>query len=124
LRHTVLAPQALDESIDLASVQEQANGIWERRIHRSSAVSIDEVMLVPEESLTIRAHAQTLFGGSTLTIRIEEPAPEMLFVRFRYQLLNLAADRTDKEDTARRSAYTASDVARIREVRRYAARAH
>lgn len=120
LRHTVLAPQALDESIDLASVQEKSEGVWARRLCRGSAVSIDEVILVAEESLTIHADAQGAFSGSTLTLRIVEPAPEMLFVRFTYQLFGLEAGRTEEEDTARRSAYTASDTERIREARRYA----
>lgn len=124
LRHTVLAPQALDDSIDLASVRQRPDGAWEREIQRGSAVSIDEVVLVDEESLTIRADSQGLFGGSTLTIRIEEPAPEILFVRFIYQLCGLAAERTEEEDTTRRCAYTACDIERIREARRYAAKPH
>lgn len=124
LRHTVLSPQALDESIDLASVLEKSDGVWERKIQRSSAVSIDEVILVDEESLTIHADSQGMFGGSTLTIRIEEPAPEILFVRFTYQLFGLEAEHTEEEDTARRCAYTVCDIERIREARRYAAKPH
>ena len=81
----------------------------------------DEVILVPDELLQIRADARGEFAGSTLTIAIEEPAPGMLFVRFTYEICGLAEVREAEEDAARCSAYQHSDVTRIREVRRYVA---
>jgi hypothetical protein len=74
--------------------------------------------------LTIRADSAGLFAGSTLTIRIEEPAPEALFVRLTYEVCGLADVRDDEEDNARRSAYHASDIERIRQVRRFSAEMH
>ena len=56
-----------------------------------------------------------------MTIRIEEPAPEMLFVRFTYDVCGLEAVRDEQEDTARCSAYHSLDIERIREARRFAA---
>ena len=79
----------------------------------------DEVELVPNESLRIRADAAGAFAGSTLTIRIEEPAPEMLFVRFTYDVCGLEDTRDEHEDNARCSAYHSLDIERIREVRRF-----
>lgn len=78
--------------------------------------------LVPNESLRIRADSRGAFAGSTLTMRIEEPAPEMLFVRFTYDLCGLADARDEQEDTARCSAYQTSDIERIRAARLYATR--
>jgi hypothetical protein len=91
-----------------------------REIRRGRCAINDEVELVPNESLRIRADAAGAFAGSTLTIRIEEPAPEMLFVRFTYDLCGLEEVRDEQEDTARCSAYHDSDVERIRQVRRFA----
>ena len=120
LQHTVLAPELLDESIDSASIEEIVPGRLRRKIRRGRCAINDEVELVPNESLRIRADAAGAFAGSTLTIRIEEPAPEMLFVRFTYDLCGLEEVRDEQEDTARCSAYHDSDVERIRHVRRFA----
>jgi hypothetical protein len=120
LQRTVLAPELLDESIDSASIQEIVPGRLRREIRRGRHASHDEVELVPNESLRIRADASGTFAGSTLTIRIEEPAPEMLFVRFTYDVCGLEEVRDEQEDSARCSAYHDSDVERIRQVRRFA----
>src|SRR5262245_30411249 len=73
LRHTILAPQSLDESIDAASIEELNPCTVRREIRRGRQTTIDEVDLVLGESLTIRADPQGEFAGSTLAIRIEEP---------------------------------------------------
>jgi len=119
LQHTVLAPELLDESIDSASIEEIVPGRLRREIRRGRCAINDEVELVPNESLRIRADTAGAFAGSTLTIRIEEPAPEMLFVRFTYDLCGLEQVRDEQEDTARCSAYQDSDVERIRQVRKF-----
>lgn len=119
LRHTVLVPELLDESIDSASIQEIMPGRLRRQIHRGRSATSDEVELVPNECLRIRADATGAFTGSTLTIRIEEPAPEMLFVRFTYHVCGLEEVRDEQEDSARCSAYHSLDIERIREVRRF-----
>jgi hypothetical protein len=48
----------------------------------------------------------------------------MLFVRFVYELVGIEDDRTEEEDNARRNAYQASDIERVREARRHAHSAH
>ena len=119
LHHTVVAPQLLDETIDSAAIEEVAPGRLRRVIRRGRVAMSDEVELVPNESLRIRADAGGAFAGSTLTIRIEEPAPEMLFVRFTYDVCGLEDTRDEHEDNARCSAYRSLDIERIREVRRF-----
>jgi hypothetical protein len=120
LRHTVLAPQSIDASIDAATVKETASSQLRREIRRGKATTIDHVELAQQESMTIHADRSGMFSGSTLTIRIEEPAPGMLFVRFTYELLGLASDRSDEEDSARCLAYQQSDIERIRQARIFA----
>lgn len=119
LRYTVLLPQSLDASIDEANVVANDDGTLRRCIRRGPVTTSDVVELEDEASLTIRADASSVFAGSTLNIRIEEPAPEMLFVRFTYELYGLEAERTEDEDHARRDAYQASDIERVRVARRY-----
>ena len=122
LRHTIVAPQVLDESIDSASISEVDPGKLRRCIRRGANAMSDEVELSPHESILITADAGGAFAGSTLTMRIEEPAPEMLFVRFTYEVCGLADLREEDEDAARCSAYQNSDIERIRAARRYATR--
>jgi hypothetical protein len=121
LRHTVESPQLLDQSIDAAFVREIVPGTLAREIRRGAMSMRDEVGLIPNECLQIRADARGMFAGSTLTISIEEPAPEMLFVRFTYEVCGLGEIREQEEDTARCSAYKDSDINRIREARRFIA---
>jgi hypothetical protein len=121
LQHTILAPEVLDESIDSASIEEIVPGRLRREIRRGRCATSDEVELVPNEALHIRADAAGAFAGSTLTIRIEEPAPEMLFVRFTYDVCGLEEVRDEQEDCARCSAYQTLDIERIRQARRFAA---
>jgi len=123
LKHTVLTPQSMDESIDGTTLLELSPQTVRREIRRGPRVNVDEVSLVAERSLTVRS-AEVEFGGSTLTLRIEEPEPNMLFVRFVYELFGLTEPRNEEEDNARRSAYQAADIERIRAVRRYAGRMH
>jgi hypothetical protein len=122
LRHTMEAPQELDESIDSAHVREISPRTLRREIRRGNQVTADEVELTPNESIQVRADATGEFAGSTLTIRIEEPAPEMFFVRFTYELYGLAAVRDEEEDSARCSAYQNANIDRIRAARRFALR--
>ncbi|HEX2494092.1 MAG TPA: AtaL-like protein [Steroidobacter sp.] len=122
LRHTVLAPQVLDESIDAAFVSEIDPRRLRRSIRRGRTSISEEVELAPNDFIQITADGGA-FAGSTLTMRIEEPAPEMLFVRFSYVICGLAEVRDAEEDSARCCAYQNSDIDRIRAARRYAARA-
>jgi acetylaranotin biosynthesis cluster protein L len=117
LLHTMQAPQELDESIDSATVHAISASTLQREIHRGLQVTADEVKLIQNELLQVRADAQSAFAGSTLTISIEEPAPQMLFVRFTYELYGLEATRDAQEDHARRSAYQNANIVRIRAAR-------
>ena len=121
LRHTVAVPQVHDESIDAARVLECSPTLLKRELRRGASSALDDVDLIIGESIVIRADASSPFWGSRLTIRIEEPQAEMLFVRFTYELHGLEPDREVEEDDARFSAYEAYDIERIRAARRHAA---
>lgn len=119
LRHTVLAPQDVDDSIDAAQVDAKSPDVFGREIRRGTTTCCDEVTLVAEQSIRICADMSGRFCGSSLTIRIEEPAPQMLFVRFIYEVTGIEDERSEEADHARRAAYLAADIDRIREARRH-----
>jgi len=121
LLRTILEPQILDESIDSASVEEIAPGRLRRRIQRGALILADEVEVLDEDALRIVADSAGAFAGSCMTMQIEEPDREILFVRFTYEIYGLPEIRNEEEDNARCSAYRVFDTERIRQVRMYAA---
>src|SRR5262249_9402889 len=107
--------------IDAASVFECSPTLLKRELRRGASLVLDEVDLIEDDSIVIRADANSPFCGSHLTIRIEEPQAEMLFVRFTYELHGVEPDREAEEDTVRFCVYEAYDIERVRAARRHAA---
>jgi hypothetical protein len=124
LLHTVTAPQCIDASIDSATINHRCDILMGRTIVRGTLTVCDEVELVAEQRIIVRADSTGAFAGSTLLIRIEEPAPQALFVRFIYELHSNEDASTEEEDTARRSAYQSSDLERIRQARQFVSTVH
>jgi hypothetical protein len=121
LWQTIVAPYAFDGTVDACVVDHVGSGRLARRLTRGGVTVVDEVDVVPTDSLTIRIDDAGARSGSSLRIGIEEPAPGMLFVRFSYELRG-QPELPAEQATALRAAYEASDVDRIRQVRRYVAR--
>ena len=79
----------------------------------------DRVTLVPMESVTFEAQKTAEHAGGTLTIRIEEPVPEQLVLRFMYAT-TLEEERDGGPDMIAqfvRSAYHESDIDTVRVIR-------
>lgn len=80
----------------------------------------DRVELTPQQRTQTHTAAGPTWPASRLTITIEEPAPEQLFLRFLYEFESGgAADDDPQADALRRQAYLSADldtVARIREL--------
>jgi hypothetical protein len=96
---------------------------WIRReLHFGRVTLGDEVRFEPEQRIRYVSDAAGTHAGSSLVVTIEEPGPEVLFVRFRYTTLSrdpvLAGD--PDVDAFRRSAYQAADIDTIRRVRQFA----
>lgn len=123
LHHTIMVPQSIDPSIDAATIDSKTTLLIQRRIRRGQTVVTDEVQLAFERSFIIRFDPFDGFAGSSLIVRIEEPAPLALFVRFIYELSSMQVS-TAEEDQARRSAYQASDIDRMRAARQFIASLH
>lgn len=94
------------------------------RLHRSldfgAFVVSDRVTLEAPDAVVIDTRAGPTWPASRLTIRIEQPKPETLFLRFVYESDDNAGVESDALTGAlRRRAYEAADldmVARIRQL--------
>ena len=80
----------------------------------------DRATLVVPNELVVETRAGATWPASRLTIRIEEPEPESLFLRFVYESDESVDTELDTlTDTLRRQAYEAADldmVVRIRQL--------
>jgi len=84
----------------------------------------DEVRLVEGSHIVITAAATDQWPESRLSITIEEPAPELLFLRFVYESPDVDFDQPEGRLVAdlRRQAYEQSDIDTVVHIRELAAR--
>lgn len=93
-----------------------------RRLHFGKLLIQDEVRFFPSRKVHYFVPEQEDIPASSLTMTIEEPQPESLFVRFEYDDARVAADTADAfYDEFRRSAYQEADIDTIRVIRQLAA---
>ena len=127
LRLLAVHPQVFDEDIDDVEVVATASGVIARKIVRGRLELHDRVTLSPGG----RALEQTIeqpesLAGATRRITIEEPAPGVLVLRFRYvrRRGDVASDLSEAERGVLRAAYLDKDrdfVARLRDLSRHGA---
>ncbi len=91
-----------------------------RELRFGAMIVRDRVSFSPLESVRYEVEKSETYPASKLIMRIEEPQPDHLFVRFEYS--NNGPDSSDADViNARqvlRCAYTAADIDTIREIRR------
>jgi hypothetical protein len=105
--------------LDGCSVMERSESAFSRELRYGTLVVHDRVTFYPERRVHYDVPAQKDIPASSLTMSIEEPQPEIFFVRFEYD------DGTgDSEDEFyndfRRSAYEKADIDTIRIIRQLA----
>jgi len=110
-------PELFDLTIDTTRVLEESASHQLREVRRGSSTATERVQLFPKEAIELTAGADTVFAGSVLTLRIEEPVPGALFVRFIYALRGSGIPDDDAERRALRQAYYYSDIDTIRHIR-------
>jgi hypothetical protein len=121
LWRSVAAAGEHDPGVDECSLESLGEERARRRLRRGSRLDTDLLEWCHLESITVRPDPQGPFAGSSLDMRIEEPAPDMLFVRFTYRLVGGEAEPlTEPERVARHAAWQQADLARIRSVRAHA----
>ncbi|WP_420474376.1 SRPBCC family protein [Noviherbaspirillum sp. ST9] len=108
--------------LDNCSILERDEQTMTRELRYGDLVVRDKVTLEPLKKVTYHVPLQKGIPESRLTMTIEEPEPDILFVRFVYD-----DGASEEQDTAeafyndfRKSAYKESDIDTIRTIREMA----
>ena len=108
--------------LDNCSLLERSEQTMTRELRYGELIVRDQVTFQPLHKVTYHVPPQKGIPESRLTMTIEEPEPEILFVRFVYD-----DGASEEQDTAeafyndfRRSAYKESDIDTIRTIREMA----
>ena len=110
-------PAMFDPTVDGTRVLSRDGNVLERELSRGPSTTRETVCLRPEESIEIGIGAGTDFAGSLLTIAIEEPLPQALFLRFTYELRGPAAPTDEAEQRALKQAYYFANLELVRGIR-------
>lgn len=115
-------PQVFVPWLDRCNILDRSEGALSRELHYGELIVHDRVTFLPQEQVRYHVPQQKDIPASTLTMTIEEPQPEVFFVRFEYDDgLVEAADSADAfYNEFRRSAYQESDIDTIRIIRQMA----
>ncbi|HEY0844765.1 MAG TPA: SRPBCC family protein [Noviherbaspirillum sp.] len=108
--------------LDRCSILERTELSLERELQYGDLVVRDRVTFLPEQRVVYDVPAQKDIPQSRLTMTIEEPEPDIFFVRFEYD-----DGSGEAEDPAqamyndfRRSAYQEADIDTVRTIREMA----
>jgi hypothetical protein len=108
--------------LDDCTLLERSPGTLSRELRYGTLVVRDTVSFVPQQSVHYAIPAQKDIAASSLVMTIEEPEPELFFVRFEYDDGNAAAAATEEAmyEEFRRSAYEEADIDTVRTIRQLA----
>ena len=127
LRLLAVHPQVFDEDIDDVEVAPASGGVLARKIVRGKLVLHERVTLsTGGRALEQTVEAPDTLAGASRRITIEEPAPGVLVLRFRYTRKHgtVESELSEAERGVLRAAYLDKDrdfVARLRDLSRHGA---
>ena len=112
-------PKLFVPYIDEADISERTEVSMKRTLKYGTLSITDTVSLVHLEHVHYHVAAQGDIAQSSLQMRIEEPQPEHLFVRFLYDDggPEVESDEAKMYNSYRRSAYQEADIDTIRTIR-------
>lgn len=110
-------PESFDPGIDASVILTREAGGLQRESRRGAAIRRESVRLVTEQGIEVRAGEGTEFTGSVLGIRIEEPHPGTLFLRFIYEPRGPGVLTAESERRALRPVYYFADIETVRRIR-------
>jgi len=112
-------PRPFLPGLDRCRIIERSESELVRDLHFGATVIRDKVTLVPMEWIRFESEANAQHAGGMLTITIEEPGSEVLFLRFEYRtsLAESAADSGVQVSEFVKSAYHQSDIETVRVIR-------
>lgn len=115
-------PSAFVPYLDRCEIIEKSALSLSRELHYGELVVRDSVTFLPQQQVVYHVPPQKDIPASRLTMTIEEPQPDVFFVRFEYD--DGASEAADTADAFynefRRSAYQESDIDTVRTIRRMA----
>jgi hypothetical protein len=116
------SPKLFVPHLDEVAIDQRSENGFRRRLRYGELVIEDRVELHEPYVVRYRVEAQQDISKSSLTMTIEIPAPDRLFVRFEYDDGHDAATDAANAmyDDFRRSAYQESDIDTIRVLRELA----
>lgn len=114
-------PKLFVPHLDACAILARSPESIERELRYGELTIRDRVTFLAQLQVKYHVSAQRDMAASSLTMTIEEPQPDLLFVRFDY------ADNVEVESSVdafynefRRSAYQASDIDTVRVIRQLA----
>ncbi|SNS12527.1 protein of unknown function [Noviherbaspirillum humi] len=114
-------PKAFVPWLDQCHITDRSEDSISRELHYGDVVVHDRVTFLPQHQVRYQVPQQKDIPASSLTMTIEEPNPDVFFVRFEYD------DGHEEADTMaafysefRRSAYQEADIDTIRTIRQMA----
>lgn len=112
-------PCAFLPGLESCSVIERGEQSLRRQLDFGQLRIRDRVTLEPMQSVTFEAEQTTEHAGGTLTIRIEEPVPGQLVLRFIYRTTLPERQGGEDDMVAQfvKSAYLESDIDTVRVIR-------
>ena len=118
-------PQLFLPHLDQCTILARDADSLQRELRYGTILIRDRVLLLPQQQVQYRVPAQADIPESSLDMIIEEPQPDLLYVRFVYHDDDGAARMSSTDGAAaqamyddfRRSAYEEADIDTIRIVR-------
>jgi len=117
------SPKLFVPQLDECQLSERSADAVTRVLRYGELAIRDRVTYLPQLQVRYQIPQQKEISASSLTVTIEEPQPELLFVRFAYDDGASAAEDEANAmyDSFRRSAYQEADIDTIRLIRELAA---
>ncbi len=120
LVHRAENPLPFVLGLDAFEILEQADNRLTRELHFGNVRVRDRVTLDPMKRVRYETEAGGGLPASSLVMTIEEPAAELLFVRFEYETLRREGDAPGEAyyNAFLKKAYVEADIDTIRTIRR------
>jgi hypothetical protein len=114
-------PQLFVLGLDSCTILSRTDSTLERELHYGEATVRDRVTLTPTDSVRYDILATAAHVGGSLTMTIEQPDEQQLFLRFEYTTTLPEADNEDARQTQEivKSAYREADIDTVRLIRQY-----
>lgn len=114
-------PQYFLIGMDECRIVEHTGNALRREMQFGKTLVRDRVTYEPSVQIRFDVEPTAESGVAQMIMRIEEPQPGVLFVRFVYDLQSVTDDAVGDADEFRKSAYREADVDTVQMIRQFAA---